>query len=82
MSKIGDKFTEDGIGDVYTIEDFIENVKEGVFTDDDGFVGEILVDDIIKYRETKSASFFVRGAKELRELQKEVGEIKVVWYNR
>lgn len=76
----------DGIGRIFTIADFITDVRTGCITDCDGF-GELMIDDhvlsdsiINLYSETVSVNFF--GNIDFTMLSMIYGNrVKICWYN-
>lgn len=75
------KFTQN-YGDIMSLNEFVECCEDNSFIDYDGFANEIILGDKIIYNERFYPSDVLDYKSRLLGLQKELGDLKVVWYNR
>ncbi len=75
------KFDED-FGDKFTLDEFIECCESGGFIDYDGYASEIILNGFVIYDDSFYPSDALENKHELIELQKELGQLEIIWYNR
>lgn len=73
---------KDRYGKRYTLENFIKAYEDGDFMDEEGEVGEIIWNRNVIWKGMASAHKLVYSKEEFFALQEEIGEIKIVWYNK
>lgn len=77
MKKFSKKY-----GDILTAQEYIKNVEEGLFTDYDGNVGELLDEDNNVLEEKYSLTIPSKLNEFKIMLSENTNIKKVVWYNR
>lgn len=73
----------DSFGDLFPLNDFIQDCQRGVFMDDDGHSHEIVLDGKVVWSKGLGATDIAFYARKLKELNRQhEGKLQIAWYNK